>query len=57
MTDTRKVICRNTGCTLRNHVIDTALTECLSCGSELKPEIDFSELFGDLSGLFRKPRD
>lgn len=63
MTDTRRVVCRAVNCSMRNTVVTTALSECLSCGAELKPEIDLSHLFpndGDLGdllgGLYGKKR-
>lgn len=49
MTGNPRVVCRRTGCVLRDHVVTTKMTECLSCGSDLKPEV------GDLlDGLFGK---
>lgn len=54
MTDNPRVVCRKPGCALRDNVVATTLTECLSCGGELKPEIDLSSLFGgdgNLGGL------
>lgn len=54
MTVPRKVVCRAVNCATRDLVVTTALTECLSCGGELKPELDLASLFGldaNLDGL------
>lgn len=48
MADKKQVACRRNGCAMKDTVVTTDATKCLSCGEELKPALDLAGLLKDL---------